>query len=45
MQNNKNVMESDRIKVRLYIESHIIKDLLSLRVIYFKFIIFKVFGK
>lgn len=36
IQNNKNVMESDWIKVRLYIESHIIKGLLSLSVIYLK---------
>lgn len=34
MQNNKNVMESEWIKVRLYIETHIIKDLLSSSVIY-----------
>lgn len=36
IQNNKNVMESDWIKVRLYIESNIIKGLLSLSVIYLK---------
>lgn len=34
MQNNENVMEWEWIKVRLYIESHIIKGLLSSSVIY-----------